>query len=345
LNTKKKLNILFLNGHTSDYLGIGLLHGLKSLPNTEVYDFPISEILYRDNKEKYIKQIRGGGFTLFFLHENKPLDRFHLTYDKLRSSFFDLIIFNDIKSNFGMFVELLPILSKAKTVILDGSDSPALYPYEGQFWRVKNYWFLPRAHSRFIYFKREWTSQTYYYRSFKMIPPSISKNIFPLKNVKPISFSIPEEKIIKNIPEKKKTFPKHIVDQEIALKVEGSSISNAFEKEEDYYNDLSESKFGITTKRSGWDCLRHYEIAANGTVICFKELDKKPETCAPHGLIPGQNCINYSDYDDLMRKIAALTDAEYEKLVDASLNWAKKNSTKNRAIELLKMFGLDRQVN
>jgi hypothetical protein len=33
-----------------------------------------------------------------------------------------------------------------------------------------------------------------------------------------------------------------------------------FTREEDYYNDYRRSFFGFTWKKSGWDCLRHYEI-------------------------------------------------------------------------------------
>ena len=146
---------------------------------------------------------------------------------------------------------------------------------------------LPKPNKNFIYFKREWTPDTKFYRYYKLIPKPFVKVFTRPKNLNKISFSIPEEKIIESLPVKTKLFPKHIVDEEVAAKVEGSFTKYAFENEKDYYADLQASKYGITTKRSGWDCMRHYEIAANGAVICFKDLDKKPETCAPHGLIPG----------------------------------------------------------
>ena len=34
-----------------------------------------------------------------------------------------------------------------------------------------------------------------------------------------------------------------------------------------------------------------------------KNLDKKPKDCAPHGLLPGFNCISYKNYNDLMTQI------------------------------------------
>ena len=103
--------------------------------------------------------------------------------------------------------------------------------------------------------------------------------------------------------------------------------------------DFQTSKFGITMKRSEWDCLRHYEIAANGAVPCFRDLDKKPQTCAPHGLNES-NCIIYHSYDDLINKIESMDDLEYEKLQSSSLEWVKKNTTLKRAEVLLQTFNL-----
>src|SRR5204863_8665429 len=78
--------------------------------------------------------------------------------------------------------------------------------------------------------------------------------------------------------------PRHIVDPEVRARVAGASAAYAFDSEADYYADLQRARFGITTRRSGWDCLRHYEIAANGAVPCFRDLTLKASTCAPHGL-------------------------------------------------------------
>ncbi|MCZ7612750.1 MAG: hypothetical protein M5T52_04190 [Ignavibacteriaceae bacterium] len=97
---------------------------------------------------------------------------------------------------------------------------------------------------------------------------------------------------------------------------------------------------GLQPKRSGWDCLRHYEIAANGAVMCFKDLHKKPTTCAPHGLIPGINCISYTSYDNLLGQISNITDTKYDELQQASLVWVKDNTTVLRAKRFLSSFKL-----
>lgn len=332
--------ILFINADVADYLGISILHGLKSLSDVEVTDYPISEILYKENKSKLQSKIRGKGFTLFFLldKDKKELNRFHIFYNELINNYYDLIIFSDINTHFGLFLQYLPYLRKNKTIILDGSDSASIFPYSGHFWRKPYYRFLPRANKRFKYYKREITPETIWYRWFKLVPKIVCKYLPLPSNVYPVSFSIPEEKIVKALPIKTKLFPKHIVDEEIANKVEGSFTNYVFENETEYYSDLQSSKFGITTKRAGWDCMRHYEIAANGAVICFKDLNNKSSTCAPHGLRPGVNCLSYSNYDNLMNQIADISEERYKEIQKASLYWIRNNSTIKRAKELLETF-------
>ena len=39
--------------------------------------------------------------------------------------------------------------------------------------------------------------------------------------------------------------------------------------ESQYFEDMSRSLFAVTYKKNGWDCLRHLEILAAGTVPLF----------------------------------------------------------------------------
>jgi hypothetical protein len=139
------------------------------------------------------------------------------------------------------------------------------------------------------------------------------------------------------VPEKTKDFPSHIVDAEVAPRV-GGATSYAFKDEAAYYADLRASRFAITTKRGGWDCMRHYEVAASGCVICFRQLHTKPPTCAPHGL-DASNTIDYADVDDLMAKIAALTPERERELQQAALAWAHDNTTRAVARRFLQTLG------
>lgn len=75
--------------------------------------------------------------------------------------------------------------------------------------------------------------------------------------------------------------------------------------------------------------MRHYEIAAAGAVICFRDLHLKPRNSAPHGLIDGINCISYKTVDDLRSKVASLRidQDKYHSILHRSHLWSKENTT------------------
>jgi hypothetical protein len=314
-------SVLFLTSNIEDYLSDSLFHRLRTILGNSVLDFPKKDTSYRSYP--HLQSLYGHGFTLYGLLDDLPLDR-TLAMERGRRGDFDLIVFGDIWRNFAPLLELLPWLDHSRVAFLDGADHSAPYPCSPALWRVPQWWTLPRAHTRGTYFKRELTVRTTQYR------------------YGPIAFSIPEEKIVEEPLEKLKPFTTHVVDAEVAGRV-GAKSEYAFDAEDDYYADLRASRFGITTRRAGWDCLRHYEVAASGCVICFRDLDRKPPTCAPHGLEPGRNCLTYGDANELLRKIDAMTDDEYKTVQAEALEWARANSTRRRAEEFLASLGFGRQ--
>ena len=324
--------VLFLTSNTEDYLSNSLFHGLRTLLGERVVDFPKSEISYRTYPR--LGRIYGRGFTLYGLLEDLPIDR-TLVLDKARQGAFDLIVFGDIWRYFGTFVELLPTLGGSRVAFLDGADYPAPYPYVSTFWRVPQWWTLPRAHKRGVYFKRELTDETAQRRYFMLVPSRLAARLPFARSLRPIAFSIPEEKIVPHPPGKTKLFNAHVVDAEVAERI-GATDSYAFECESEYYADLQASRFGVTTKRTGWDALRHYELAANGCVPCFRQLERKPPLCAPHGLAAGSNCLSYEDADDLLRQVDGVDEDRYAELQSGALAWARANSTRARAREFLR---------
>jgi hypothetical protein len=330
-----KPSVLFLTGDTDDYLSDSLFHGLRTLLGGRVVDFPKRDISYRSYP--HVDRLYGRGFTLYGLLDDEPVDR-RLAMDRARNGDFDLIVFADIWRYFGSFVELLPWLEGKRVAFLDGADYPAPYPYGSAFWRVPQWWTLPRAHTRGTYFKRELTPATVQRRYLLPLPAGLVERLPFARSLRPIAFSIPEEKIVGSPPPKEKLFGAHVVDPEVAERI-GAASSYVFEREGDYYRDLQASRFGITVKREGWDSLRHYEIAANGAVPCFRDLDRKPPRCAPHGLGAGSNCVSYRDADDLIRQVEALRDDEYDALQTGALEWARANSTRQRAAGFLETMG------
>jgi hypothetical protein len=83
----------------------------------------------------------------------------------------------------------------------------------------------------------------------------------------PITFSIPKEKIC-DINVKKTKILSNLIP--------GKTSTYIYNTEKEYYNEYQESYFAITTKKAGWDCLRHYEILANRCVPLFINIDECP---------------------------------------------------------------------
>lgn len=90
-----------------------------------------------------------------------------------------------------------------------------------------------------------------------------------------LPYSIPDENIIdyNNIKDKK-----HIIISDI---IPGDSLTYRFgaDDEEEYNKHYQESLFAYTSKKAGWDCLRHYEILSNGCLPIFKNINDCPSTC------------------------------------------------------------------
>ena len=330
---KSAPSILFVTSHSEDYLADGILHGLRTLYGSKVVDYPKCEPLYKNCSDASFLRVRGHGFTLYKTLEDINIDRYDIL-SRLRSGDFDLVIFGNIQRSYAIFVDWLPWLQPESTILLDGEDTQSIAPYAGQWWRRHEYWLLPKAHKRFNYFKREWGPSTLHYRFYRLLPFALCNLLYNRLHLHPISFSIPESHIVKNLSKKTKEFAAHIVDPEVAALFDETSSKYRFTQEAEYYADLQTSRFGITTKRAGWDCLRHYELAANGCVPCFRDLDLKPIKCAPHGLTV-DNCISYNSSEDLLEKIRLLTPARYEELQIGCIAWAKANTTTAKAQLLL----------
>lgn len=83
----------------------------------------------------------------------------------------------------------------------------------------------------------------------------------------PISYSIPEEKIIDHIPIKYKM---------ISSLYPGDKSTYIYNTEEEYYDEYRKSIFAYTFKKGGWDCMRHYEILACGCIPYFTDIYECP---------------------------------------------------------------------
>ena len=334
------MKILFLHTNCQDYLADGIFHGLRTIYGKDVVDYPRYDAMYKSISPALRKQLRGNGFTLYgLLDEINELEAERYNWQSKISNF-DIIIIANIWKQWQMLWEYRELFKNKKLVVLDGEDMPYIYPYNSYFSQFRKhplFFFTPLSNT--YYFKRELFDGYFGYSFNRIFGDKKLISLEMPKNVYPISFSIPAEKI-KLGNEKTKLFQTHIVDEEVAKAVEESKFSSTgsdltfFSNEEVFYNDMASSRFGITTKRAGWDCLRHYEIAAAGSVICFKNLHLKPVLCAPFGL-DSSNSISYSCYKDLMAKIEALKDDEYGLLKKNSEQWLLENTTIQKARYLI----------
>lgn len=88
------------------------------------------------------------------------------------------------------------------------------------------------------------------------------------ERVRPITFSIPESQLISVPLEKTQLFGQIIPND---------TKTYVFDNEADYYRDYAVSYYGITRKKAGWDCMRHYEILANRCAPYFQGLEDCPK--------------------------------------------------------------------
>ena len=129
--------------------------------------------------------------------------------------------------------------------------------------------------------------------------------------IRPINFCIPKERIVSNIPEK---------TQDYASIIPGDKSTYIYKEETPYYEDYQKSYFGVTTKKGGWDCLRHYEILMNGCVPYFPDL----ENCPIHTMERFPKKLVLSAMDEI-KKGNDLT--FYNEHVNLLLNWTREMLT------------------
>lgn len=141
----------------------------------------------------------------------------------------------------------------------------------------------------------------------------------PHDGVQPISFSIPSKWVTSTIPEKTK----------ILANVNNKANKNyEHASEQEYHNEYGRSYFGITSKKAGWDCLRHYEILANGCVPLFEGLEQCPSntlTSLPKNLLIEANrrfrkeeWPDQKEYADLVYALMAHTSKKCTTVAEAA---------------------------
>ena len=143
----------------------------------------------------------------------------------------------------------------------------------------------------------------------------------------PIGFSIPSQKIVLKIPEKKKILA-YLIPQKRFEKRE----TYIYDDEEEYYQDYRDSLFALTKKKAGWDCLRHYEIMAQGCIPLFENLEECPKNTLT--FLPKDKLIEAKKYYDLLKQNEIVT-KKCLKIAEELLSYTKLNLTNQKMAEYI----------
>lgn len=234
------MKILYLTDHRplknliNDYMSDLLLHGLREQLGENVIDYPGSWYLYEDEAKKRNLTddiLWGKGFTVKnILNKYQSIDRENIQ-DKIKKKYFDLVIYSSVRRS-QLFMEEV-IKYNNNFIFIDGEDDQFI---ESEF------------SEKGPYFKRELN--------------------FVKKNLLPINFAIPKNKIIKEINLQTKNI--------LAPLIPGKKKTYIYNNEKEYYEMYQNSLFALTYKKGGWDCLRHYEIMMNGCLPLFLDIKECP---------------------------------------------------------------------
>jgi hypothetical protein len=109
--------------------------------------------------------------------------------------------------------------------------------------------------------------ETHIHNTFHLGVPYFKRElVYNHSRLFPISFAFPQSKVNLNNTKRR----------EIAICDPRDRSTYIYKNEKDYYTGYKESKYAFTTKKAGWDCLRHYEILGNGCIPIFIDIANCP---------------------------------------------------------------------
>jgi hypothetical protein len=266
----------------NDLLEVSILHGLRSVMGKNCVDYPRKRIMYHDFSESPKDELHGKGFSVL----TEPIE--DLTEEERRLDEFDAVIYGDGHMRGEMPEAKYKNLAKNGNYwVLDGHD-------------------LDGDATRKIKIKEGnnviEVIGTQFQRSFKRELVESG-----LKDVYPTGFGIPKHRIMDlDLTKKEQIYQKTAPDFATFTPVrdfgDNTFAHHTFTDEGEYYDDLHRSWFGLTCRKGGWDCLRHYEVIAAGSVLLFRDYNLKPAVCSPQ-CIP---CLSYSTKEELDKIINRL---------------------------------------
>jgi hypothetical protein len=155
---------------------------------------------------------------------------------KVRKKFFDFVVFGSVQRS-NIY------LDQVREIVRDSYPEDKIVFLDGEDNPLLLKEFLNRG---YWYFKRELHN--------------------PRDNALPIQFAIPEEKLQ----------PGKMKDKVLAPLNPWDARTYIYTDEKHYYHDYQTSAFARTSRKAGWDCLRHYEIMACYCMPYFENLEYCP---------------------------------------------------------------------
>jgi hypothetical protein len=297
-----------------DLLEVSLLHGLRTILGDDLVDYPKKKIMYHDFSESPKNELHGRGFSLLTTPIADVSDR------DIFDQKFDVVLYGDGHMyNEPPTLEDINKLANGNTWIIDGHDLYGNAPTK-------------------IFFQGEEIIGNQFTNCFKR------ELIEEEDSVYPTGFGIPEERIRAiNFDIKDQTIQKTAPSNAMFGNVSelgGGFAHHKFRDEEDYYNDMQRSWFGLTCKKGGWDCLRHYEIIAAGALLLFRDYDRKPPLCSPQDL----PCFSYSSPEQLYKLMSKLVvdnkpTEQYLDMLNKQREWLHNHGTTTaRAKNIIKVL-------
>lgn len=298
-----------------DLLEISLLHGLRAILGNDCVDYPKKKIMYHDFSESPKDTLHGRGFSLLTTPIPDVEDR------DIFNKKFDVVLYGDGHMyEESPFYEDLNKLADGNTWIIDGHDLYGNAPVK-------------------IIHNNEEVIGTQFTNCFKReLIEDNDDSVFPTgfgipeERIRPLDFKIKDQLF-------QKTVPSNAIFEEMN-DMGGGFSHHKFTLESDYYDDLSRSWFGLTCKKGGWDCLRHYEIIAAGSLLLFRDYHEKSPLCSPQEL----PCYSYTSKVELYNLMSKLlvddipTDF-YLDMLDQQRTWLYNvGTTTARAKKIIKIL-------
>lgn len=234
------MNLLLINSSSGpDYLADLFVAELIHSERYTIYTNFVGNYLFSNYDDPL--SLYGNGYTVFSkLNPSLKSNIIFLTMNELSylitQKKFDKIIYSSIWRSNLLIDNVTKYYNKDDILVLDGEDHTNVFD-------ICNIT---------TYYKRE------------LIPPFFD-------TCRPISFTFPSyyEPLNHSVFDFTKTYL-------IAPCIPGYQTSYIYNSEFSYYQQYASAIFGITTRKGGWDCMRHYEIIKMGCIPYFPDIIDKP---------------------------------------------------------------------